>query len=102
MRAEAERGAAIRGNPRYTRAAGVEPAAHRRRPEPAGWVISHEGTYPAPVSEAYFIAVQDASARRDLAGRRYLLAGLLLRSEFGTAHSIAGQLVVSPIERHTS
>ena len=52
----------------------------------------------APVSEAYFIAVQDASARRglpDLAGRRYLLAGLLLRSEFGTAHSIAG-LIPTP------
>jgi site-specific DNA recombinase len=47
---------------------------------PAGWVISASPAHPALVSEADFIAVQDASAPRGPAGpaaRRYLLAGLL-------------------------
>ncbi len=47
---------------------------------PAGWVISTRPAHPALVSEAEFIAAQDASAPRGPAGpatRRYLLAGLL-------------------------
>jgi len=47
---------------------------------PAGWVISARPAHPALVSEADFIAAQDASAPRGPAGtatRRYLLAGLL-------------------------
>ncbi len=77
--------------------AGVEPPAHRPRSGrpantglghrqvqrwnlPAGWVISARPAHPALVSEADFIAAQDASAPRGRAGtatRRYLLAGLL-------------------------
>jgi hypothetical protein len=49
--------------------------------EPAeGWVISRHPAHPALVSEADFIAAQDATAGRGPAGpaaRRYLLAGLL-------------------------
>jgi hypothetical protein len=50
---------------------------------PEGWVISNRPAHPALVSEADFIAAQDASAPRGPAGpagpaaRRYLLAGLL-------------------------
>ena len=47
---------------------------------PAGWVISARPAHPALVSEAEYIAAQDASAPRGPAGpatRRYLLAGLL-------------------------
>ena len=47
---------------------------------PAGWVISARPAHPAIVSEADFIAAQEASAPRGPAGpatRRYLLAGLL-------------------------
>src|SRR6266705_2017079 len=47
---------------------------------PEGWVISRRPAHPALVSEADFIAAQDASAGRGPAGpaaRRYLLAGLL-------------------------
>ncbi len=47
---------------------------------PAGRVISARLAHPAIVSEADYIAAQDASASRGLAGpatRRYLLAGLL-------------------------
>ena len=47
---------------------------------PEGWVISKHPTHPALVSEAGFIAAQDATAPRGPAGppaRRYLLAGLL-------------------------
>jgi DNA invertase Pin-like site-specific DNA recombinase len=47
---------------------------------PEGWVISKHPAHPALVSEADFIAAQDASAPRGPAGpaaRRYLLAGLL-------------------------
>jgi hypothetical protein len=47
---------------------------------PAGWVISHRLAHPALVSEADYIAAQDATAPRGPAGpatRRYLLAGLL-------------------------
>jgi site-specific DNA recombinase len=47
---------------------------------PEGWVISRKPAHPALVSEADFIAVQDATAPRGPAGpatRRYLLAGLL-------------------------
>jgi len=48
---------------------------------PAGWVISARPAHPAIVSEADYIAAQDASAPRGTAGpatRRYLLAGLLV------------------------
>ena len=48
---------------------------------PAGWVISARPAHPAIVSEADYIAAQDASAPRGPAGpatRRYLLAGLLV------------------------
>jgi site-specific DNA recombinase len=47
---------------------------------PAGWVISTRPAHPALVSEADYIAAQEASAPRGPAGpaaRRYLLAGLL-------------------------
>jgi hypothetical protein len=47
---------------------------------PEGWVISRHPAHPALVSEADFIAAQDASAPRGPAGpatRRYLLAGLM-------------------------
>jgi site-specific DNA recombinase len=47
---------------------------------PTGWVISARPAHPAIVSEADYIAVQQASAPRGPAGpatRRYLLAGLL-------------------------
>jgi site-specific DNA recombinase len=47
---------------------------------PAGWVISARPAHPALVSEADYVAAQDASAPRGPAGpaaRRYLLAGLL-------------------------
>jgi site-specific DNA recombinase len=47
---------------------------------PEGWVISRHPAHPALVSEADFIAAQDATAPRGPAGpstRRYLLAGLL-------------------------
>jgi len=47
---------------------------------PAGWVISHRPAHPAIVSEADYVAAQDASAPRGPAGpatRQYLLAGLL-------------------------
>jgi DNA invertase Pin-like site-specific DNA recombinase len=47
---------------------------------PTGWVISARPAHPALVSEADYIAAQDASAPRGPAGpatRRYLLAGLL-------------------------
>jgi site-specific DNA recombinase len=47
---------------------------------PEGWVISKHPAHAALVSEADFIAAQDATASRGPAGpavRRYLLAGLL-------------------------
>ena len=47
---------------------------------PEGWVISRHPAHAALVSEADFIAAQDAAAPRGPAGpavRRYLLAGLL-------------------------
>jgi hypothetical protein len=47
---------------------------------PEGWVISRHPAHPALVSEADFIAAQDATAPRGPTGpatRRYLLAGLL-------------------------
>jgi len=47
---------------------------------PEGWVISRRPAHPALVSEADFIAAQEATAPRGPAGpatRRYLLAGLL-------------------------
>jgi site-specific DNA recombinase len=47
---------------------------------PEGWVISKHPAHPALVSEADFIAAQQAGAPRGPAGqatRRYLLAGLL-------------------------
>src|SRR6266849_7069991 len=89
--------AAILANPRYTGRQVwnrqrtdhdlVDPAntglGHRQVQRwnlPAGWVISARPAHPALVSEADFIAAQDASAPRGPAGpaaRRYLLAGLL-------------------------
>jgi site-specific DNA recombinase len=89
--------AAILANPRYTGRQVwnrqrtdrdlVDPAntslGHRpvqRWNLPAGWVISARPAHPALVSEADFIAAQDASAPRGPAGpatRQYLLAGLL-------------------------
>jgi site-specific DNA recombinase len=89
--------AAILANPRYTGRQVwnrqrtdrdlVDPAnttlGHRPVPRwnpPAGWVISARPAHPALVSEADYIAAQDASAPRGPAGpatRRYLLAGLL-------------------------
>ena len=89
--------AAILGNPRYTGRQVwnrqrtdldlVDPAntglGHRavaRWNLPEGWVISARPAHPALVSEADFIAAQDASAPRGPAGpaaRWYLLAGLL-------------------------
>jgi len=53
---------------------------------PEGWVISRRPAHPALVSEADFIAAQDASAGRGPAGpaaRRYLLAGLLVCGRCG-------------------
>jgi site-specific DNA recombinase len=47
---------------------------------PDGWIISRQPAHPALVSEADFIAAQDATAPRGPVGpatRRYLLAGLL-------------------------
>jgi site-specific DNA recombinase len=89
--------AAILANPRYTGRQVwnrqrtdfdlVDPAntglGHRQVQRwnlPAGWVISARPAYPAIVSEADYIAAQEASAPRGPAGpatRRYLLAGLL-------------------------
>ena len=89
--------AAILANPRYTGrqvwnrqrtdADLVDPAntglGHRpvqRWNLPAGWVISNRPAHRALVSEADYVAAQDASAPRGPAGpaaRRYLLAGLL-------------------------
>jgi len=89
--------AAILANPRYTGRQVwnrqrtdldlVDPAntwlGHRpvqRWNLPAGWVISARPAHPAIVSEADYVAAQDASAPRGPAGpatRRYLLAGLL-------------------------
>jgi hypothetical protein len=53
---------------------------------PEGWVISRHPAHPALVSEADFIAAQDATAPRSPAGpaaRRYLLAGLLACGQCG-------------------
>jgi site-specific DNA recombinase len=89
--------AAILANPRYTGRQVwnrqrtdfdlVDPAntglGHRpvqRWNLPAGWVISARPAHPPIVSEADYIAAQDASAPRGPTGpatRRYLLAGLL-------------------------
>jgi hypothetical protein len=89
--------AAILANPRYTGRQVwnrqrtdqdlVDPAdtglGHRpvqRWNLPAGWVISARPAHQAIVSEADYIAAQDASAPRGPAGpavHRYLLAGLL-------------------------
>ncbi len=89
--------AAILANPRYTGrqvwnrqpsdAVLVDPAntglGHKQVQRwnlPEGWVISRHPAHAALVSEADFIAAQDAAAPRGPAGpaaRRYLLAGLL-------------------------
>ncbi len=89
--------AAILANPRYTGRQVwnrqrtdfdlVDPAntgmGHRQVQRwnlPEGWVISKHPAHPALVSEADFIAAQEAGAARGPAGqatRRYLLAGLL-------------------------
>src|SRR5579864_632864 len=89
--------AAILANPRYTGRQVwnrqrtdfdlVDPAntglGHRQVQRwnlPAGWVISARPAHPAIITEADYIAAQQASAPRGPAGpatRRYLLAGLL-------------------------
>ena len=89
--------AAILANPRYTGRQVwnrrrtdfdlVDPAntglGHRQEQRwnlPTGWVISARPAHPAIISEADYIAAQQASAPRGPAGpatRRYLLAGLL-------------------------
>ena len=89
--------AAILANPRYTGRQVwnrqrtdcdlVDPAntglGHRQVQRwnlPAGWVISVRPAHPAIISEADYVAAQEASAPRGPAGpatRRYLLAGLL-------------------------
>jgi site-specific DNA recombinase len=89
--------AAILANPRYTGRQVwnrqrtdhdlVDPAntglGHRQVQRwnlPVGWVISARPAHPAIISEADYIAAQDATAPRGPAGpatRRYLLAGLL-------------------------
>jgi hypothetical protein len=89
--------AAILANPRYTgrqvwnrqpsEAILVDPAntglGHKQVQRwnlPEGWVISRHPAHAALVSEADFIAAQDAAAQRGPAGpavRRYLLAGLI-------------------------
>ena len=94
---DAAHGGGDPGQPAVHRPAGVEPAAHRLRPgrpgqhragaqagaavEPArGLGHLRPPAHPALVSEADFIAAQDAGAPRGPAGpaaRRYLLAGLL-------------------------
>ena len=92
--------AAILANPRYT----VRQVWNRQRTDfdlvdaanaglghkqvqrwnlPEGWVISRHPAHPALVSEADFIAAQDATAPRGPATRRYLLAGLLACSRCG-------------------
>jgi site-specific DNA recombinase len=95
--------AAILANPRYTGRQVwnrqrtdfdlVDPAntglGHRQVQRwnlPEGWVISRHPAHPALVSEADFIAAQDATAPRGPAGpatRRYLLAGLLACGQCG-------------------
>jgi len=95
--------AAILANPRYTgrQVWNRQPASHelidpantslghrqvQRWNLPAGWVISARPAHPALVSEADFIAAQDASAPRGPAGpaaRQYLLAGLLRCGDCG-------------------
>jgi site-specific DNA recombinase len=53
---------------------------------PERWVISKRPAHPALVSEAEFIAAQDATAPRGPAGpaaRRYLIAGLLACGQCG-------------------
>jgi DNA invertase Pin-like site-specific DNA recombinase len=95
--------AAILANPRYTGRQVwnrqrtdfdlVDPAntglGHRQVQRwnlPEGWVISRRPAHPALVSEADFIAAQDATAPRGPAGsavRRYLLAGLLACGQCG-------------------
>jgi site-specific DNA recombinase len=53
---------------------------------PEGWVISRHPAHAALVSEADFIAAQDATAPRGPAGpavRRYLLAGLIACGQCG-------------------
>ena len=53
---------------------------------PTGWVISARPAHPALVSEADYIAAQDATAPRGPAGpatRRYLLGGLLVCGRCG-------------------
>ena len=89
--------AAVLANPRYTGrqvwnrqrtdADLVDPAntglGHKQVQRwnlPTGWVISARPAHPAIISEADYIAAQDASAPRGPAGpatRRYLMAGLL-------------------------
>jgi site-specific DNA recombinase len=95
--------AAILANPRYTgrqvrnrqpsEAVLVDPAntglGHKqvlRWNLPEGWVISKHPAHAALVSEADFIAAQDAAAPRGPAGpavRRYLLAGFIMCGRCG-------------------
>ena len=95
--------AAILANPRYTGRQVwnrqrtdfdlVDPAntalGHRQVQRwnlPEGWVISKHPAHPALVSEAGFVAAQEATGPRGPAGpatRRYLLAGLLACGQCG-------------------
>ena len=95
--------AAILANPRYTgrqvwnrqpsEAVLVDPAntglGHKQVQRwnlPEGWVISKHPAHAALVSEADFIAAQDAAAPRGPAGpavRRYLLAGFIMCGRCG-------------------
>jgi site-specific DNA recombinase len=95
--------AAILANPRYTgrqvwnrqpsEAVLVDPAntglGHRQVQRwnlPEGWVISKHPAHAALVSEADFIAAQDAAVPRGPAGpavRQYLLAGLIICGRCG-------------------
>jgi hypothetical protein len=116
--------AAILANPRYTgrqvwnrqpsEAVLVDPAntglGHKQVQRwnlPEGWVISKHPAHAAPVSEADFIAAQDAAAPRGPAGpavRRYLLAGFImcgrcgrrLESTWSSAGPPTGAATVTP------
>jgi DNA invertase Pin-like site-specific DNA recombinase len=108
--------AAILANPRYTGRQVwnrqrtdfdlVDPAntglGHRQAQRwnlPEGWVISRTPAHPALVSEADFIAAQDATAPRGPAGpptRRYLLAGLLACGTSGDGWNRPGPTASPP------
>ena len=108
--------AVILANPRYTgrqvwnrqpsQAVLVDPAntglGHRQVQRwnlPEGWVISKHPAHTALVSEADFIAAQDAAVPRGPAGpaaRRYLLAGLLAAGPAGGGWNRPGPTASPP------